>query len=426
MCLKKFISTSIFSLSLITTAADASTNKVSQYNAEIERLEQLENELHKLIKEAKNVLSEHSTSKQTESIQEIAAAEPQAETVFAKEESSVAKAESEPQHSFRFQGKETPWVTSFYENNNNLFVPQENIEESCASTPCYQPKRDYCRDSILLYADARLGNRPCFDGSIFTGGLMYFENSFFRNGITLFLDVNGSSFEHGGSGVSAGIGARFCLPCTNTLFGVNTYFDYNDTRTCVDGDRFECIRESSGIEIDKVRRSHSFRQASVGLEWIKCAYSIRGNAYFNAGDDRAHCRCKIYDVYEGPYEVECKSWTQALQGYDIEYRQHICLPCNLWAYPAIGGYYLTGGCCSKLGVMGGLAVSWRNILSVEGIFYYDKYNESKGEAYLSINLPLDFFCNPCCRSYFPDYSKSRVRRRNYIPTEEVCRYTKNY
>lgn len=434
----KIILTSLFSFALC-TGAYASSTKIDPYQKEIDRLNALEKEFQSLIREAKEVLSTHSSDLQnenpsppvetkeaeksipaatadskeppTEPAQEVIAFEvvPPAEKLMP--ENSFKEAEPaaqnytkpEPRRSFSFSEPETPWVGSYNAPANDFCTSSVQCENKCTSNSQYRPRQGYCpRDSVLLYTDFYLGNRPSFDGSIYTAGFMYFESSLYRNGITLFIDVNGSYFQHNQYGVTAGIGSRFDLPCSNTILGINAYLDYIDSDV------------------------KSFRQAGIGLEWINCSYSIRANGYFPLGGRRSSATQTVYDDYIGDYIVEVDSWINALQGYDIEFRKHICLPCDFWFYPALGAYYLTGDGCSKLGVMGGLAVSWRNMFSVEGIAYYDKCNRATGEAYLSVNIPLEYLCNPCLGAYCQDYSRIRVRRRNYIPSERVCKYTTNY
>ena len=422
MSLSRIISTCIF-LFLFFAMADASTKTSSQSNSEIEKLNQQEQEFQFLIKEAKEILSNHSVVKEEKSHSEIEqkidetpqivlqtkpeppVEQPTQEIAYQKAEPSIEINQlPQPTQTVFVESRETPWTDPVHQIEPDLCYANEPCSKaSCAPSPCPQTRLTPClQDSVLLYADVYLGNRPSFDESIYTGGLMYFENSLSRNGITIFVDVNGSYFQHDNCGVTAGIGSRFDIPCSNTIIGVNAYFDY------VDSD----IR--------------SFRQAGIGFEWINCSYSIRANGYIPAGKDRSCPTSTIYDDYVGDYIVEVDSWVKALQGYDVEFRKHICLPCDFWMYPTIGAYYLTGDCCSKLGAMGGLAVAWRNIVSVEGTAYYDKCNRANGEARLSINLPLEYLCRPSSDSYCPDYSKIRVRRRNYIPTERVCQYITNY
>ncbi len=408
--------------------ANAGTNENDPYSQEIDRLEQLEKDFQALIKEAKEIISDHSSTKEKKpspepepqmvtempeppSHEEILSPVP--EPVIAVKEIEIDEPVEQSYQIYHEPDQEmvpydfmpeTPWADSFYEQAPEPYAyPVREEENTCSSSSYARRSNPCCRgDSILLYGDFYFGDRPGYNGNIYTGGLMYFESSLWRNGAMIFLDVNGSYFESANCGVTAGIGARFDVPCSNTILGINAYIDY------VDSD----IR--------------SFRQASVGLEWINCAYSLRANAYFPVGKERTTPTHTIWDDYIGDYIVEVDSWINALQGYDIEYRHHICLPCNFWMYPAIGAYYLSGDNCSKLGVMGGLEVSWRNIFSVEGIAYYDQCNRGNAEVRLSITIPIESLCNPCLGPCCPDYSRGRVRRRNYIPTERVCCYTTNY
>lgn len=256
--------------------------------------------------------------------------------------------------------------------------------------------------SFFLYSQINLGDRPCFKRDINSLGLMYFHDCLRYLNILAFVDLCGSFFnDDNNNGFSTGIGMRFKLPSTNVLMGVNTYFDYQN------------LSDST------------FRRASIGLEWLTCDLSFRTNVYFpiSKTSGKGHI---VFDDYVGDYIVEVDYWKEALTVFDFELRKQFFLSCDFKISPALGCYFLCGGCCNKKGVKSSLAIEWRDLASIEGVIYYDKCNELKAEAIIRIQLPFELLFSSCYNSYCDDWKKARVRRSSYIPYEKICKYTTNY
>ena len=261
----------------------------------------------------------------------------------------------------------------------------------------------YYKENTLLYAETRVGNRPSFEGNISTLGLMVFRESLPSQNPCAFVDLNWSSFGTGNdNGFSGGAGIRYSPYDPRTVLGLNGYFDY------------------LGFS------SSSLRQASVGFEWLTFDSDFRINAYFPVERNTSAYQLIIYDDYIGDYIVVAESWEKALRGFDLEFRRHFYLPYHFRIAPAIGGYFLSGGCCDKNGIKGSLAFDWRDLISIEGAVYYDKCNQISGEAIVRIEFPLESYCAAYFGSYCHDWKKARVRRCCTIPHEQICNYVTNY
>lgn len=294
-------------------------------------------------------------------------------------------------------------------NNNEMQVCTahcSNIQQStndCQYSECnsYVPAHSQGSVYSLLYATSSIGDRPAFVDSIYSCGMILFDDSLKNLNTLLFLDFNVSNFSQGGNGFSLGGGFRYTIPCTQYKFGFNSYFDYSDAS------------------------KYSFRQISVGLEIFKSCWLLVSNAYFPIGKSSADRSTITYDDYDGDYIVTVDSSLNILKGFDFEVGRIYSL-CNCQLYPFVGGYYLSGSCCSNMGIAGGMLFSLNNVLSIEGRGYYDKCNRATGEVKLSLFLPICSSCSFKSTHSCDNILMNRTRRRNYIPYEQYCHYETNY
>lgn len=278
-----------------------------------------------------------------------------------------------------------------------------NVEPIACEQSCYPSRLSTkCRDHDFAYFMASFGDRPFFDGSLYTLGFMLFEDFFSTDKLTLFFDLNGSYYDYSGKGLSAGLGFRYNFPCTTKIFGFNAYFDYFDTS------------------------NFSLRQASIGLEWFDCFFEFRSNVYFPIGKEMSHAKHFLYDDYIGDYIVEADLWVKSLKGIDLEIGRTFNFCNGVYFYPFIGGYYFSANSCKNVGLSGGVRLSLLPYFSVEARGFCDKCNYTKGECSITINLPFEIFSGRCCNSRCLDKRYQPVYRKNYIPHDKRCVYETNY
>jgi len=254
---------------------------------------------------------------------------------------------------------------------------------------------------LYLYGVGRTGERPYLKGDIGTVGVMYFEDLFREDKLILFADAKWSNLEKKADDVTFGVGARFCFPRSKAVLGLNTYFDYLDTE------------------------KGNFRQAGAGFELLSYKYDIRANAYFPVGKKEAW-KERTYDDYVGEFIVICKRKQKSLKGYDAEIGRRFCLPCGFFLYPALGGYYFDGCCNGTYGGMARIAIGWRENVNLEGEIYHDKIHGTIGELRLTASVALNRLLNLFDSHYCWNPIRQFVRRRDYIVTDQCCRYETNY
>lgn len=178
-----------------------------------------------------------------------------------------------------------------------------------------------------------------------------------------FLDARAHVINNGKPAVNAGFGWR-CLLGDCHAFGVNTYYDYRDSRK-------------------------GYSQLGLGLEYFWQGYEIRSNGYFPIGSRVS----SVYDLkfshfFQNQLFISRKH-EYSLTGADLEfgYRTRSWKQCGLFA--GIGPYYYKGHYTqSAVGGKVRLEARFTPYLSLDFTESYDAVFRNRFQGQLTLSVPF--------------------------------------
>ncbi len=177
-----------------------------------------------------------------------------------------------------------------------------------------------------------------------------------------FLDLRGHVFNNGKMAANAGLGCRYIA--SSTVFGVNAYYDYRNTK-----------------------RQH-YNQVSAGLEALGKIWDFRVNGYLPVGWKNSPFFNTKFDRFKAHSIYLSRKRDFALKSANAEAGLHVDHFKDVPLYFAAGPYYLTGN--GKTGWGGSLraAVDLFDYVRLEGNTSYDSLFHWIGQGQISVNLPL--------------------------------------
>ena len=177
-----------------------------------------------------------------------------------------------------------------------------------------------------------------------------------------FLDLRGHVFNNGKMAANAGLGCRYIA--SSTVFGVNAYYDYRNTK-----------------------RQH-YNQVSAGLEALGKIWDFRINGYLPVGWKNSPFFNTKFDRFKGHSIYLSRKRDFALKSANAEVGLHVDHFKDAPLYFAAGPYYLTGNGKTSWGGSLRAAVDLFDYVRLEGNTSYDSLFQWIGQGQISVNLPL--------------------------------------
>src|SRR5690242_15286158 len=142
-----------------------------------------------------------------------------------------------------------------------------------------------------------------------------------------FFDVRGHAFDNGKLAANLGLGLRYVWEPEKSLFGVNGYYDYRDTK-----------------------HGH-YNQVGLGIEAFKERWEFRANGYLPIGNKKFQYDKTLTGVsfkrFEGNHILQNEFYDAkveyAMKGFNAEIGAHLIAPRpNYDLYVGAGTYYFIG------------------------------------------------------------------------------------
>lgn len=195
-----------------------------------------------------------------------------------------------------------------------------------------------------------------------------------------FFDFQGHLFNKGKNrwATNAGFGLRWLNPCSNQIWGINSYYDtLSNSRRC-------------------------YHQFGLGLEFLSNTWEVRLNGYFPGGRKKTNIYLIKYDFTSG-FRLKVRKQF-AMNGVDAEVGCRLDdIPCiNLYA--GIGPYVFWGNNSktknafrsTQKHIVGGrlrATAQFFTFFELEGQTTYDSRFKWTGQVTLALNVPFDL--NQC-------------------------------
>ncbi|MCE5318051.1 MAG: inverse autotransporter beta domain-containing protein, partial [Parachlamydia sp.] len=225
-----------------------------------------------------------------------------------------------------------------------------------------------------LYISHVEGDTVAYRGGYTSLGLFAAPTGWGNGNWKPFLDVRGHVFNNGKTAANLGGGLRYYSSCLNSVFGVNSYYDYREGPL-----------------------SH-YHQVGVGLEILGPCLDLRLNGYFPVGNKDGESHAHKFTFPRGQFAT-CRQREEALSGFDAEIGKcfNFCFPrsCRSFCfYAAIGPYFYESRSCAD-DIWGGQMrfIVQKNCLNLEVGASYDRQYHTSGYARVEISIPLRW---PCC------------------------------
>lgn len=183
-----------------------------------------------------------------------------------------------------------------------------------------------------------------------------------------FLDLRGHVFNTGRFAANAGLGLRGLASSIETVFGLNAFYDYRQTK----------------------RRPYN--QVSGGFEVLREGWDFRANGYFPVGIKETRYYDYSFSFNPSNNNLHVSAVRQfVMKGFDAEFGWHA--PKVKWVefYPAAGCYYYRSSSNVGIHTFGGrvrllaTVIDW---VTLEGIVSYDHRFKWVGQGALAINIPF--------------------------------------
>ncbi|MBS0621183.1 MAG: inverse autotransporter beta domain-containing protein [Verrucomicrobia bacterium] len=216
------------------------------------------------------------------------------------------------------------------------------------------------------------------------------------------VDLRGHYLDDNTWAANAGIGARFLVPNTCALMGLNVFYDYRNN--------------SRG----------TYNQIGAGMEFLWKWLDIRVNGYLPVGNT-THVKNVVFDDYSSPYFIDATLTDYAFTSANGQIGAYFYRSNWFSLYAAGGPYYLSSKFKSDhFGISGRLEMQFTDFFSVAFITSYDPIfgTRCQGEAVLSFPL-YRFSSQKRAKTASCGFDNrqlyERVRRNEIIPTSlDAC------
>ncbi len=181
--------------------------------------------------------------------------------------------------------------------------------------------------------------------------------------VTPFLDARGHVFDNGKWAANVGVGLRTLWG--NRAYGINTYYDYRNTR-----------------------RFHS-NQLGVGLETLGKRFDFRINGYLPLGAKISNPYDTTFKTFSGNELLLSQKFQSAMKGSDAECGVHFGKSKSFDFYTAAGPYYFIGEKApATWGGKARIAATFKDIFTLEISDSYDRtfHNKFQGQISLSFSF----------------------------------------
>ena len=211
----------------------------------------------------------------------------------------------------------------------------------------------------------------------------------------LLVDVRGHHFVNNEYAGNAGIGVRRFSTSRESVYGVNTYYDYRSDH----------------------HRSLHFHQIGVGLEWLQYDFDVRLNGYFPIDRRRQiqHCR---FDDFIGDFVMTRYKYKTALTGVNLEVGFPLCRNKYNNFYLALGPYYYDRACKEIFGGKARLEMRLYGYVTLELIASYDHRFKGRVQGQFAITYPK--------RECKNGLMTKPVERHEIIALDKFCKWNKNF
>ena len=177
------------------------------------------------------------------------------------------------------------------------------------------------------------------------------------------LDLRAHIFDDGKFAGNAGLGARYLA--SSRIWGANVYYDYRNTH------------------------HQHYNQVALGLESLGVIWDFRLNGYLPVGAKESKYRVPHFDGFQDNYMYVDAFRDFALKGVNLEAGYHYEHFKSIPLYFAGGPYYLTGtGTTAWGGELRGRVEFFQRYIRVEANTTYDHFFQWRGQAQISVNIPL--------------------------------------
>lgn len=268
---------------------------------------------------------------------------------------------------------------------------------------------------LFLKAGASAGRYIGLKENYFETGIFYAPNC--EGNWTPLIDTSFYRLEDDNWAASAGVGFRF-NPCeSERLWGANLYYDCRGFKF-----RDYCNCEPLGKE-------HRFlSRIGIGFESLGPCFDVRVNGYIPVGGSKFQGRKTSFNNMPNGYYASFHKCETNPYGVEGEIGFHSPSYCDFSLYTALGGYYYFHDNFKDIvGPQGRLSLLYSDIMELEGIYTYDRQNNSCVQGKLALYLPLDALWNCCekCNSCL-NLFKQPIRRNGVIFTDRRCCWNYNW
>jgi hypothetical protein len=181
-----------------------------------------------------------------------------------------------------------------------------------------------------------------------------------------FLDLRGHVFNNGKLAGNIGIGSRSVIPQINHMIGVYFYYDVR--------------QESRGMSV--------VNQVSPGLELIGKRMEYRMNGYVPVGNRHSRKYGYEFNKFDGNNIFLRYKQKFALKGGDAEVGVHLTQSTKYDLYTGVGPYYFSAGGAHGWGVKTRLLGRYKEYISLEGSYSYDRVFRNIVQGTVGFNYPF--------------------------------------
>jgi hypothetical protein len=181
-----------------------------------------------------------------------------------------------------------------------------------------------------------------------------------------FLDLRGHVFNNGKLAGNIGIGSRSVIPQMNHMLGFYFYYDVR--------------QESRGMNV--------VNQVSPGMELLGKRFEYRMNGYIPVGNRRSNKYGYEFNKFDGNNILLRYKQKFVLKGGDAEVGLHLTQSTKYDLYTGVGPYYFSAGGSHGWGVKTRLLARYKEYISLEGSYSYDRVFHNIVQGTIGFNCPF--------------------------------------
>jgi hypothetical protein len=180
-----------------------------------------------------------------------------------------------------------------------------------------------------------------------------------------FIDLRGHVFNNGKFAGNAGLGGRFFFPSIDHVLGCYLYYD---------------VRQD--------RHHLTAQQLGPGIELLSKRMEYRLNGYFPVSDRKSDKYDFGFGAFDGNHILLKAKQRQVMTGMDAEIGAHLTQSTKCDLYAGAGPYYFSSSHTSSWGGKARLLGRFKEYVSLEASYSYDRLFKSVVQGSIAISLPF--------------------------------------